>query len=86
MHYQAYQAHTDLLGPLRALARAASVWLDDPHWQVFEEQWTRRLSAACRMFALAGLSHTRPAYGIDAVDLDGERIPVTEQAVLVEPF
>ncbi|MBN9430130.1 MAG: polyhydroxyalkanoate depolymerase [Burkholderiales bacterium] len=86
MHYQAYQAHTDLLEPLRALARIACVWLDEPRYQIYDEASTRRLSAACQVFALAQLTHRRPDYGIDLVEIDGVPVPVSEEAVMVEPF
>jgi len=86
MHYQAYQAHTDLMEPLRAMARMACVWLDEPHCQIYDEKSTRRFSAACRVFALAQLTHRRPDYGIESVEIDGVQVPVSEQAVMVEPF
>ncbi|WP_042270132.1 polyhydroxyalkanoate depolymerase [Paraburkholderia heleia] len=47
---------------------------------------TRYLDAWCEQIELAGLSHTRPPFEIDGVEVDGVRTPVTEAVVKRTPF
>jgi poly(3-hydroxybutyrate) depolymerase len=84
--YPAYQAHADLLWPLRAATRLSLNFLQDP--AVAGAGWlpARQLSAAGRVFELAQVTHTRPAWRIDHIDSGGERWPVVEEAVLTTPF
>ena len=83
MLYQAYQLQSDLMSPLRLLAQqaSASLWL-----RKTERSLLRRLSAAGEVISRMRLTHTRPAYGIDSVDVGGEAVPVTEEAVMSMPF
>ncbi len=86
MLYAAYQAQADLMAPFRI---ASSVLADAiPHLprSISELPGVRRTAATAELVALAGLSHTRPAFGIDSVVVAGEELPVTEQAAHVTPF
>jgi poly(3-hydroxybutyrate) depolymerase len=84
--YPAYQAHTDLLWPLRAATRLSLPFLQDPG--IAAAGWfpARQLSAAGKVFELAQITHARPPWRIDAVGSGDERWPVTEEAVLTTPF
>ena len=86
LHYQAYQAFADSTGPTRQIARTVGPWLQHALLWFPESATLRRLSAACEVLALTGLTHERPAFGIEAIELDGERVAVHEQAVLRTPF
>lgn len=83
MLYQAYQFQTDLGSPLRLMAQhlSASLWL-----QKTERSPLRQVSAACEVISRMRLTHTRPAYGIDAVQLGERTVEVTEETVLTLPF
>ena len=83
MLYQAYQAQSDLLSPWRLWAQqtSASFWFSNT-----ERTWLRRLSAAGEVFSRMRLTHSRPAYGIDSVTVDGQAWPVTEEVALTRPF
>ena len=83
MLYQAYQFQSDLMSPLRLLAQhaSASLWL-----QKTERSLVRRLSAASEVISRMRLTHSRPSYGIDAVTVRGEAVPVTEEVVMTAPF
>lgn len=83
MLYQAYQFQSDLLSPLRLSAQGlgAALWL-----QKTERTVLRQMAAACEVASRLRLTHSRPAYGIDQVDLDGRSVPVVEEAVLRLPF
>lgn len=85
MLYQLHQAHADLLFPLRALAGAAFPTLADTcGLRGFPS--VRKFAAACTLFALAEITHRRPAFGIDQLRVGDETFPVVEEAVEVTPF
>jgi poly(3-hydroxybutyrate) depolymerase len=83
MLYQAYQTHSDLLSPLRLLAQgaAATMWLGRT-----EGSLLRKWAAAFDVVSRMRLTHSRPAYGIDAVQVDARRLAVLERPVLTRPF
>ena len=84
--YQAYQAQSDLLWPLRAFARLAVSTLQDSAFGGSSWASTRHFVAACRLLELAAVTHKRPPWNIDSVEVKGELVPVTEEAVLTTPF
>lgn len=85
MLYQAYQAHSDIMMPVRALADvAAKTWATQLNG--VRPTVVSNLTAAYELIARAGLTHTRPAYGIDSVTVGNEEVAVTEEAVDVTPF
>ncbi|WP_101048832.1 polyhydroxyalkanoate depolymerase [Macromonas nakdongensis] len=83
MLYQAYQFQSDLLSPLRLSAQGlgAALWL-----QKTERTVLRQFAAACEVVARLRLTHARPAYGIDRVEVDGRSVPVVEETALRLPF
>jgi poly(3-hydroxybutyrate) depolymerase len=83
MLYQAYQAQSDLLSPLRLLAQhqGAQLW-----FQRTEGTLLRKIAAASEVISRLRLTHTRPAYGIDTVMVLGESVPVVEEQTLSLPF
>ena len=86
MLYQAYQAHADIMGPVRKFAgiaaRAVGVKLNG----AASPTVLSNLTAAYELIARAGLSHERPAYGIDTVTINGQEVAVTEEAADTTPF
>lgn len=83
--YTAYQAHTDLLWPLRGATRLSLPLLQDPH-VVAHSWWARPAAAAGQVFELAQVTHARPDWRITEVASGGERWPVVEEAALTTPF
>jgi poly(3-hydroxybutyrate) depolymerase len=83
MLYQAYQTHSDLLSPLRLTAQALSALLWLPRT---ERSWLRSAAAASDLLARLRLTHSRPAYRIDAVDVGGRSVAVDEAVTLKLPF
>ena len=73
MLYQAYQAHADIMGPVRQFAgiaaRAVGVKLNG----AASPTVLSNLTAAYELIARAGLTHERPAYGIDTVTINGRK-------------
>lgn len=81
--YHAYQSHTDTLAPLRLLAQhhGALLW-----WRQTEGSALRKAAAALEVFSRMRLTHSRPAYGITSVEMEGGAVPVTEETALRLPF
>jgi len=83
MLYRAYQTHADLLSPTRLTAQylGKALWRDRA-----DRSLARRIASAMEVYSLMRLTHTRPAYGIERVVVDGEEVAVHEEAALVTPF
>jgi poly(3-hydroxybutyrate) depolymerase len=85
--YQAYQAHLDWLWPWRTFARSAARLLDAPlQWDYPELDARRRLAASYEVFALAGMTHNRPPFGIKHVKVGTREVGVTEEVIHKTPF
>lgn len=86
MLYYAYQLQADLMKPVRAMADVATAMLKRSALIDFEIPGRRHLAAAFEMVSRAGLSHTRPPFGIDSVMVGKKEVPVIEEATFVTPF
>jgi polyhydroxyalkanoate depolymerase len=87
MLYQAYQAHTDIMVPVRALATIAARALGDTAGiNGNGNGLVRNLTAAYELIARAGLTHHRPPFGIDSVTVGNREVEVREEAAHVMPF
>ena len=86
MLYQAYQAHSDILVPVRALAAMAAKTLGERLNGSARPSPLSNLTAAYELIARARLTHARPPYGIDSVMVGNREVAVTEEAADVTPF
>lgn len=86
MLYQAYQAHADLMAPWRAFAELAATSLGERLNGAARPSVLSNLTAVYELVARAGLTHTRPSYGIDTVIAGNDEVAVTEEAADVTPF
>ena len=86
MLYHAYQLQTDWIGPLQRAAEYGAALLNHPPFGTLQTPATRSLAAAWEVFSRLRLTHQRPSFGIDAVQVGDRRVPVHEQAVLRTPF
>ena len=91
MLYQAYQAHSDIMVPVRAFAgrvvknlaaEAVGAKLNGSA----RPSALSNLNAAYELIARAGLKHERPPYGIDSVMVGNREVAVTEEAADTTPF
>jgi polyhydroxyalkanoate depolymerase len=86
MLYKAFQAQTDLIAPVRLMARLASDTL------ALGPPWLRglpalsHLAAGWEMAARGGLTHERPSYGFGSVLVEGRETSVDEVSVAATPF
>ena len=83
MLYQAYQAHNDIMVPVRALAGFA---MAASGWRHMDSTALRNLTAAYELIARAGLTHHRPPFGITSVTVGNREVAVREEAALKTPF
>ncbi len=83
MLYQAYQAQSDLMSPMRLLAQQTSsmFWPNNG-----DGSFMRKFIAASEVFSLMRLTHSRPAYKLDLIEIDGKQVPVEEEVTYSTPF
>ena len=86
MLYQAYQAYSDIMIPVRKWAGTALRALGQPLSGIADNTALRNLTAAYELIARAGLTHERPAFGIDRVMVGNREAAVREEAMLTTPF
>jgi poly(3-hydroxybutyrate) depolymerase len=86
MLYQLYQAHSDVMVPVRNWAEAALRAIGRPLTGVVDNQALRNLTAAYELIARAGLTHARPAFGIGSVTVGNREVAVRERPALSTPF
>ena len=83
MLYQAYQAQSDLMSPMRLMAQhlGASMWVQNS-----EKSMIRRITAACEVMSRMRLTHSRPPYRIDSVIVGGQEAAIEEVVKITKPF
>src|SRR6201993_316546 len=86
MLYQAYQAHSDIMIPVRNWAGRAMRTLGQPLSGIADNAVLRNLTAAYELIARAGLTHERPAFSIDRVMVGNREAAVREEPALTTPF
>jgi polyhydroxyalkanoate depolymerase len=86
MLYQAYQAQSDIMAPVRKLAGSALNAIGQPLAGLTDNVVLRNLTAAYELIARTGLTHARPPFGIDAVTVGNREVAVRERAALTTPF
>jgi polyhydroxyalkanoate depolymerase len=84
MLYLAYQTQSDIMVPVRAWAAMAVA--SGGSSLLAENSAARNLTAAYELIARAGLSHTRPAFGIGSVTVGNREVEVSEEAAAATPF
>jgi len=84
MLYLAYQMQTDIMEPIRAWASKASGPSAPP--LLAGHPAMRNLTAVYELIARAGLTHTRPPFGIGSVTVGNREVEVREEAAATTPF
>jgi polyhydroxyalkanoate depolymerase len=86
MLYQAYQAHSDIMGPVRMLAQFAMKAIGQPLTGTSDNAVLRNLTAAYELIARAGLTHVRPPFDIGHVAVGNREVEVREEVTEATPF
>jgi poly(3-hydroxybutyrate) depolymerase len=86
MLYQAYQAHSDIMIPVRAFAGMVVSHMGPSLNGFSNSTVVRNLTAAYELVARAGLTHHRPPFDIPSVTVGNREVEVREEPALVTPF
>jgi hypothetical protein len=86
MIYQAYQTHTDLWAPVRAVADWTHALFRETYAGPLANPYFRNIAAGAELLARTKLIHDRPAFGIGTVSIAGENVPVHEDVEFATPF
>jgi poly(3-hydroxybutyrate) depolymerase len=87
MLYPTYQLHSDWLWPWHVAANATLGLLESfPALAPLASETPRQLAAAYDVFTRTKLTHTRPEFGIERVDVGGREASVVEQIAYRSPF
>src|SRR5689334_15970583 len=86
MLYQAYQAHSDVLTPIRLMAHAARGFLGPPWAFIGGHPVVRGAAAAFGLVSGAGMLDSRPEFGIAETRGGGRLARVSGEAVVRHPF
>ena len=86
MIYQAYQAQSDALRPIRFMAGLAAAALDMPFPALLDNAALRNVGAGLDMLLHTRLTHRRPDFSITTARVGNQDVPVTEEAAFVTPF
>jgi poly(3-hydroxybutyrate) depolymerase len=84
--YAAYEFQTRAGRPLRSTSGLTARALSALPGPLAGLSTVRRVRAACDVVSHAHPTHVRPAWGIDAVDVDGRPVEVVQQPILTTPF
>ncbi len=84
MLYLAYQAHADIITPMKAWATMALAAGHQP--VVADNSAIRNLTAAYELVSRMGLTHTRPPFGIRSISVGNREVEVREEAAHKTPF
>jgi len=84
MLYLAYQLQSDIMTPVRAWASMAAGNGSPP--LLSDHPAMRNLTAVYELIARAGLTHTRPPFGIDIVTVGNREVEVHEEVAAKTPF
>jgi polyhydroxyalkanoate depolymerase len=85
MMYDAYQGMADVGDRVRLLAANAQVVLEAWSSQPFAAPW-RKMAAYYELVALAGFTHARPDWEVDAIEVGGEELAVAQSVAAATPF
>ncbi len=86
MMYQLYQAQADALTPMRLFARAGAGFARQLEIGPHTPAYLRHMGALCEVLLGAGLTHQRPAFGIEHVRLGNRDVQIIEEVADDTPF
>jgi polyhydroxyalkanoate depolymerase len=84
--YHAYQLHRDLVWPLHASARVVQPAIGHAPAVLRGRSPAREIAAAHALFELVQLTHSRPPFEVESIDVGGVPVDVVEEAVQETPF
>ena len=85
MIYDAYQGMADVGDRMRLLAANAQAILEAWASQPFAAPW-RKMAAYYELVALAGFTHARPEWEVEAIEIGGSRYEIAQDVATATPF
>ncbi len=84
--YHMYEAAHWMLSPARAASGATELLFKNPFNPLSHTPYGRTVAAACELFERTTRRYGKPAFGLDATVVGGQRVAVTERVVWERPF
>ena len=84
--YHMYEAAHWMLSPARAASGATELLFKNPFNPLSHTAYGRTVAAACELFERTTRRYGKPAFGLDATIVGGQRVAVTERVVWERPF
>jgi poly(3-hydroxybutyrate) depolymerase len=81
-----YEMGHAALNPGRAVADATRLLFQNPMNPLAQTEFGKSVAAACELFERTTRRYGKPEWGIDDVDVNGMRVPVTIHTVWEKPF
>jgi poly(3-hydroxybutyrate) depolymerase len=86
MLYQLYESQRSLLEPFADFAQFAAKLHNNPSLPVAQSQISNRISAAYDLFYRLGKDYVKPAFGLNAVHINGVEVAIQERVEVSKPF
>ncbi|MFC3098052.1 polyhydroxyalkanoate depolymerase [Alteraurantiacibacter palmitatis] len=86
MLYSAYEMHRQMMNAASTWAQVGAHLLSNPALPMGYFGLGPAMASALKVFAHVYEERGKPAFGIDAVEVEGELFPVIEEVVLEKPF
>ncbi len=86
MLYQWYELGHAAVRPARAAADTYHTLLTHPFNPLTHSQLGQHAAAACEVFERTTRRYEKPEFGISEIEIDGQRVAVTENVVWQKPF
>src|SRR5919107_2579120 len=84
--YHMYEVAHWMLSPARAASDATHLLFKNPFNPLSHTPYGRTVAAACELFERTTRRYGKPAFGLDATIIDGQRVAVSERVVWERPF
>ena len=86
MLYSAYEFQRNLMSAASSWADFQGQWLRNPLNPFSYNNFAPIMASGLDVFAHASASRGKPAFGFTEVEVNGEKVPVTEEIILRKPF
>src|SRR5215212_3819843 len=84
--YHLYEAAHWMVGPARAASDATQLLFKNPFNPLTHTPYGRTVAAACELFERTTRRYGKPAFGLKATTINGQRVGVSERVVWERPF
>src|SRR5687767_9855048 len=86
MLYDTYEFQRSLLASASAFANIGAEWMQNPVNPMSYTRFAPFMASGLDVFAHASAPRGKPDFGFTSVEVDGKKVPVTEEIILRKPF